>query len=104
MIKTACLMVLTAAMSSYGNPSDPQKPPAAPPGAAEPAKPAAPDQASAGSPKDRSGLQLRLTGIKFVVPAGWETQAIQPGAMAPKAIYQIPAQKAGDEPGIVRVT
>ena len=104
MIKTTCLMALVAAISTYGNPPEPQKPAAAPPAAVEPAKPAAPDKGIAEGPKDKSGSQLQLTGITFVVPAGWESQQIQPGAMAPKAVYQIPAQKTGDEVGIIRIT
>ncbi len=104
MIRNACLLVLLAAISTYGNPPEPQKPPAASPGSAEPAKPVAPDKGNAEGAKDRSGSQLQLTGITFVVPAGWESQQVPPGPMAPKAVYQIPALKAGDEVGIIRIT
>ena len=51
MIKTACLIALVAAISTYGNPPDPQKPPVASPGAAEPVKPAAPEKGGAETPK-----------------------------------------------------
>lgn len=99
MIRIACpLTLLITAALAYGNPPDHPKAPASAPTAAQPAKPAAPMPGSAGE------SQLRLIGIRFVVPAGWETQQIQPGAMAPKAVYQIPPAKAGEEHGVVRIT
>lgn len=54
---------------------------------------------------DRGESQLRLVGITFIVPTGWENQPIQAGgAMAPKAVYKIPATKPDDEAGMVRIT
>jgi hypothetical protein len=116
MIRNACLLTLLIAVSARAMQADHPRPATQPPGTTEPAKPAtppgseespkpaSPDKPAEGLPKGTSGSQLRLTGIRFIVPAGWETQQIQPGAMAPKAVYQIPPAKAGEEPGMIRIT
>lgn len=103
-MNTACLMTIILAILAQGAPPEAKKPAAPPPTAAEPAKPAEPSKPAAEGSKQVSGAQLRLTGITMIVPTGWETQPIQAGAMAPKAVYQIPPAKAGAEPGMVRVT
>lgn len=97
MIRLIAVATFFTMSCAVANPPAGQKPAETPPAKAEPAKPAA--------PSDRSGSLLRLTGITLNVPAGWESQQIQPGgAMAPKAVYQIPAAKAGNDPGMVRIT
>ncbi len=104
-MKTACFLTLALTLSAYGIQHEGQAPAGGKP---EPKKPVtdkpAEEKRAPDVTRDKSGSQLRLTGIKMIVPAGWETQTIQPGALAPKAVYQIPAIKAGEEPGMVRVT
>lgn len=113
MIRTIAVVSLLSFSYSFANPSDGQKPdhptkaePAkTDPAKAEPTKPTPPESKPAAPPSDHGGSQLRLAGVALVVPAGWESQQIQPGgAMAPKAVYKIPALKAGDEPGMIRIT
>ncbi len=104
MIRNGCLLTLVIAVLAHATPPEPAKQTAPAPGATQPPKPPAPDRPAEGLPKGITGSQLRLTGIRFIVPAGWESQQIQPGAMAPKAVYQIPPTKAGEEPGVIRIT
>lgn len=105
-MKTACWMVLLLTAPVLALQQEPKKP-ATPPSTAPPppthsSKPVSDPTAPTGA-KDK-GSQLNLTGLKLTVPAGWETQTIQPGAMAPKAVYQIPPLKPGEEPATVRIT
>lgn len=52
------------------------------------------------------GDKLILSGITFTLPAGWKQQTVEnPGPMAPKAIFQMPAgESEEDEAGVVRIT
>jgi hypothetical protein len=101
-MKATYILVLALGYSAYGVQPETKKP-AAPPAATEPKKTVAADPAAPVNAKVK-GSQLRLTGLTMIIPAGWESQTVQPGAMAPKAVYQIPPTKPGDDPGVVRVT
>ena len=105
MIRLIAVLSLLTFTVSLADPPEAQKPTADSPPKAEPAQSEPAKAKPVAPPSDRGGSQLRLAGIAFVVPAGWESEQIQPGgAMAPKAVYKIPALKAGDEPGMIRIT
>lgn len=105
-MKTTFILMLAldcSACAIQPEPKNPTPPTSTPPAAAEPKNPGTSDPAAPANAREK-GSQLRLTGLVMVVPAGWEIQPVQAGAMAPKAVYQIPPAKPGEEPGVVRVT
>lgn len=95
MFKSTFVLALVVTAIAVAAPPDNAKQPAAAPGAGEPVK-------SASAEKD--GTKLALTGVTFTVPAAWKSQEIPAGPMAPKAVFHIPEQKAGEGEGVVRIT
>ena len=51
-----------------------------------------------------TGEKLQLTGLTMSVPEGWVSQALPPGPMAPKRVYNLPKADGDNEDGMVRIT
>lgn len=91
MLKTPFVFLFSIAAVASATPPDTARQPAA-------------GEATKSASAEKSGTGLALTGITFTVPASWKAQEIQAGPMAPKAVFHIPEQKAGEGEGVVRIT